>query len=89
MKAYTDSPVRFREDVGFEFRCPTCRTFWPLSREFWYPRRGMRRCLACIRAADARGQRRRYLRNTTHRERRIIASRTYRAKCRRRLQVAA
>jgi hypothetical protein len=40
--------IRFREE--FEMRCERCRQWWPLTEEFWYPRRGLGRCLACLNA---------------------------------------
>jgi hypothetical protein len=43
---------------GWEGQCDKCRQWWPLDREFWHPRSGMRRCLACIRE-----ERRVYLRD--------------------------
>src|SRR3990167_11301192 len=42
----THSPIRYRED-GWEYRCETCRDWWPLSLEFWRPRNGMVRCRTC------------------------------------------
>lgn len=39
--------VRFRDDTGFEGRCEYCRSWWPIDREFWYPKHGLRRCKAC------------------------------------------
>lgn len=45
--------VRWRDDLGFELRCEDCAyrrqfaCFWPLTREFWDPERGMSRCRAC------------------------------------------
>ncbi len=43
--------VRFRDE--FEMRCEVCDGWWPMSPEFWYPRRGVSRCLACLRDKDA------------------------------------
>ena len=45
------SPVRWRDDVGWEYQCPDCRSFWPLDPEFW-PQRRMTRCRACANAKD-------------------------------------
>lgn len=41
--------VRYAE-TGFEMRCDACLDWWPIDLEFWYPRRGLSRCLACSRA---------------------------------------
>lgn len=43
-----ESPVRWRDDE-FEYRCPMCDGWWPLTTEFWKPRNGMQRCKACWR----------------------------------------
>lgn len=78
------SPIRWRADVGWEYRCEDCvrrarACFWPLADEFWDYRRGMRRCRACYRAHDAARARARYRGDTTFRERRRSASRRYHA----------
>jgi hypothetical protein len=49
------TPIRYREDVGWEYRCESCAlngkaSFWPLTSEFWDPRQGMLRCRSCIAA---------------------------------------
>jgi hypothetical protein len=41
-------PPRFRDGV-FEFRCRTCGDWWELSEDFWSPKHGIARCLACWR----------------------------------------
>lgn len=78
----SDSTVRYRDDVGYELRCPDCASlgrscFWPLTDEYWDKRRGFRRCRACQGALDARRAKARYLSNTTARERKREASRRY------------
>lgn len=51
--------VRFRPE-GAEGQCDYCREWWPIAVEFWYPTRGLRKCLACIREGDrARARQRR------------------------------
>ena len=40
--------IRFR-DGEFEGRCDYCHEYLPLTTEFWYPKNGVRRCLACLR----------------------------------------
>jgi hypothetical protein len=59
------TPIRWREDTGWEYRCPECakanrQCFWPLGPEFWDRPRGMARCRACWKARDARASRARY-----------------------------
>lgn len=49
--------VRWRLDVGWEMRCSACRlakkaAWWPLTHEFWNPRKGMSRCRACWNAYE-------------------------------------
>lgn len=51
------TPIRWRDDTGWEFRCGDCAKagtsrFWPLTEEFWDRARGMLRCRACWRARD-------------------------------------
>lgn len=46
------TPIRWREDTGWEYRCGDCKaarraSFWPLTMEFWAPHKGMLRCRAC------------------------------------------
>jgi len=41
-----EAPVRWRPDA-WEFRCPLCREWLPLTLDFWAPGRGMQRCRAC------------------------------------------
>lgn len=57
MGSRNGTPVRFREDTGWEFRCAECTRkdaarYWPLGDEFWDHARGMLRCRACWRAHD-------------------------------------
>ncbi len=77
------APVRWREDVGWEYRCDACTErgegmrFWPLTEEYWNHRRGMARCRACWLAFD-RQKAREY--RATHREARLAYERErYRA----------
>ena len=73
--------VRWREDVGFELRCDVCakarRTdcYWPLTLDFWNPRRGMTMCRACRRRADAVASRSRYHRDGRVRSQKLASSR--------------
>ena len=41
-----ESPIRKRDGV-YEYRCPTCRTWWPIDDDHWRPGNGFRRCKAC------------------------------------------
>src|SRR5690349_12611752 len=49
---YPRAGIRWRDDTGWELRCPDCsangRTsvYWPLTEEFW-DKRVMTRCRAC------------------------------------------
>lgn len=68
-----DAAVRWRDDTGWEYRCESCATahrqqFWPLTREFWDPSRGMQRCRACFAEAQARAARERYRSSEAYRE---------------------
>jgi len=61
------SPVRCREGE-FELRCMDCAqgdhgAYWPLTLEFWNPRRGMQRCRACWTAKRRRDEHARRLAN--------------------------
>ncbi len=38
---------RWREDVGFERRCPHCAEWWPITLEFW-DKKWTKRCRGCI-----------------------------------------
>lgn len=81
MSSY-ETPVRWRDDVGWEKRCDDCAArnvarFWPLTDEFWDKRKTMRRCRSCQRSFDAKRARALYLSSTTYRERRRAASRKY------------
>lgn len=59
------TPVRYREDTGWEFRCAECTRrgkarFWPLTDDFWWKSRGMLRCRACWQSHDRERMRRQY-----------------------------
>lgn len=43
-------PIRWRDDTGWEYRCPTCYEYLPLAEpgEFWRPQYSMKRCSACL-----------------------------------------
>lgn len=43
-----EEPIRWR-DGGFQYRCGMCDQWWFLTREFWKPYNGMKRCAACWR----------------------------------------
>lgn len=92
MSSY-ETPVRWRDDVGWEKRCDECAKrdtdarFWPLTLEFWNPKKSMRRCRSCQRALEAKAARAKYLANTTFRERRLNNARKYRAEVRGTLHV--
>lgn len=79
------SGVRWREDLGcFEMRCDDCRLagaarYWPLTREFWDPRMGMTRCIACHRRRMAQGARLRRRHDEALAERIRERNRKYRA----------
>ena len=75
------SPFRWREDVGFEARCPDCATsggarFWPITTEFWDPNRGMTRCRGCHDRRAAANLRKRYRLDA---QKRLERNRRYRA----------
>ena len=65
--------VRFREDE-FQGQCETCRDWWPITQEFWYPRWGMRRCRACVKAARNDHQNARYRNEPAFREAKLAAA---------------
>lgn len=44
--------VRWANDGEPELQCWTCHEFWPLTREFFQPARGLRVCVACRRDAS-------------------------------------
>jgi hypothetical protein len=64
---------RFREDVGFERRCPACADWWPVTLEFW-DKRWTNRCRACIRAWKRANQNGRYQTDAVYREARRQAA---------------
>lgn len=52
------SPIRFRADIGWEYRCDYCSNakvaaYWPLTHEFWDYDKGMSRCRSCWNAYEA------------------------------------
>lgn len=65
---------RFREDVGFERRCPQCCDWWPITLDFW-DKRWHTRCRACIREWKRHNQNRRYQEEPVYRETRKEAAR--------------
>lgn len=64
---------RFREDVGFERRCPECADWWPITLEFW-DKRWHSRCRACIKAWKRANQNSRYQLDAQYRETRKAAA---------------
>jgi hypothetical protein len=44
--------IRYSPIDGWEMFCLACREWWPLDLEFWYPKHGTGRCIACIRTAQ-------------------------------------
>lgn len=75
-----DVPVRWREDVGWELRCPQCSSrkracFWPLTEEFWDRQRSLTTCRACLLMRKARLAREAYAKDP---EARLNAVRAYR-----------
>jgi hypothetical protein len=44
-----DVGIRYRPD-GFEAKCLMCGEWQPLTLTYWYPKHGMARCRACLRA---------------------------------------
>lgn len=96
------SGMRYREDVGFEARCPDCarrgvQAYWPLTLEFWDPSRptvgggttgrSLTRCRACWRLKDARARRRRYRDHESLRLREQRRNAAYRAECREAIRI--
>lgn len=71
---YKHGDFRYRNDIGFERRCPECRDWWPIDLEFW-DRRWTARCRACIRAWKRENQNRRYAEEPEYRETRKEAAR--------------
>lgn len=78
----TTSGVRWREDVGYELRCRDCRTYWPLSDE-WWSRRNFSRCKACAQRHKNALDRARYARDPEARARRRQYLAAYRRDARR------
>lgn len=88
MSSHNATPIRWREDTGWEFRCGDCAQkeearFWPLTDEFWDKRRGMLRCRACWRDLDRRVSRERHASSEEVRERKRRYSKRYRTENRR------
>ena len=67
------SDFRFREDTGWERRCPECADWWPITVEYW-DKRWHTRCKACIRAWKRANQNRRYALETDYRQTRKDAA---------------
>jgi hypothetical protein len=73
----TNSGLRHRPDVGFEFRCGDCRAYWPLGREFW-DMKSFTRCRACWDKYRRAKARERYRSDEGLRERRLAYQAKYR-----------
>lgn len=73
--------VRWREDTGWELRCPDCAKrsdgphYWPLTDEFWDKNAGMSRCRACQREARNRRDRTRYQADPAYRDKALRKTR--------------
>lgn len=65
--------VRWRDDA-FEGRCEYCRSWWPLTTEFWHHKQGLRRCVPCT-AEYKRLKERGYSQEAAHRELKLINGR--------------
>lgn len=75
--------IRFRGEP--EMRCEQCHSWWPLTDDFWYPRRGWHRCRACSREnRKVRARLRRYRYYWCH-----VEQERARAKARRAMKKAA
>ena len=76
--------IRYREDTGWERRCPSCPTihvgsaWWPLQLEYWDPH-SMRVCRSCRKREEARRKRERLRTDPEYREAQVQKSRRYRA----------
>ena len=84
MGSHIATPIRWREDTGWEYRCGSCvaldeASFWPLTDEFWDKKRGMLRCRACWRALDRQASRQRHASSEEIRAHKRAYSRRYRA----------
>lgn len=67
----------------WEYRCEGClsknlKAWWPLTFEFWNPKRGMTKCLACHAEYKARVQRERRKADPEYRNRCIEQTREMR-----------
>jgi len=81
------SNVRYDPDMGeFLLRCPDCvsdgRCWWPLTLEFWNPRRSpggktMQRCRACDAERKSRLERERIVVDKEYAARRRASARAY------------
>lgn len=69
----SQSGFRFREDVGFERRCPTCADWWPITLDFW-DKRWTSRCVACIKVWRRVNQNDRYKNDAAYRDTRRQAA---------------
>lgn len=78
--------IRWSDDVGWELRCNDCvrkpRTahYWPLTEDFWDPKKGMQRCIACHKEQRNARERRRYWTDPEYRQRIIDEGKRQRAK---------
>lgn len=89
---YPRAGIRWREDTGWELRCPDCMasrhgtTYWPLTDEFW-DKRNMKRCRACHRTQNRKWERAQYEKRGSryHKRRAYVAQ--YRKDARRAKQV--
>ena len=79
--------VRVREGT-FEGRCDACSELWPLTLEFWYPKRTLRICRACDRLRHAMTERQRR-RDPAVRQAGNERQRVYRTEARVALRIAA
>jgi hypothetical protein len=71
------SGVRYRDDTGLELRCQACKSYWPLTREFW-DFRAFRRCRACVQQAKNKATREWLARNPEARRKLREYQRRYR-----------
>jgi hypothetical protein len=69
------SDFRYRDDVGFERRCPMCADWWPVTLEFW-DRKWQSRCRACVLSWRRDYQNRKYRDDPDYRQMRIDSSAT-------------
>lgn len=80
---YRRSGVRWRDDVGWEVRCDSCRKrgrtnhYWPLTDEFWN-KKWMTRCRACHLDQRRKKDHATYWANPEYRERKRQEAARYR-----------